>query len=97
MLKQAFQAWREELNNILHGIGYFGIYSYPGAYVKSAQGKVVCILLIYVDNMLMASESMVEIKRFKTEMALHFKIKDLNDYQQTLGTVVEDACVNEEF
>ena len=42
-------------------------------------------LLLYVDDMLIASRSMVRIKELKTELSREFDMKDLGNAQRILG------------
>lgn len=42
-------------------------------------------LLLYVDDMLIASQSMVKIKELKAELSREFDMKDLGKAQRILG------------
>ncbi|KAG8484503.1 hypothetical protein CXB51_023752 [Gossypium anomalum] len=52
--------------------------------VKLQEGTFI-YLLLYVDDMLIASKSKVEIERLKTQLNLEFEMKDLGEAKKILG------------
>ena len=54
-------------------------------YFKNFENGMFIILVLYVDNMLVASKSMVKIKRLKALLARAFDLKDLGAAKQILG------------
>ena len=54
-------------------------------YFKKLENGMFIILVLYVDNMLVASKSMVEINRLKAHLARAFDMKDLGETKQILG------------
>ena len=52
------------------------------------------ILVLYVDDMLVASKSMVEINRLKTQLARAFDMKDLGEAKQILGMEIHRDMKN---
>ena len=46
-------------------------------YFKKLENNMFILLVLYVDDMLIASKSMVEINRLETQLARTFDMKDL--------------------
>ncbi|KAG8480687.1 hypothetical protein CXB51_025275 [Gossypium anomalum] len=53
--------------------------------LKKLQEGIFIYLLLYVDDMLIASKSKVEIERLKTQLNLEFEMKDLGEVKKILG------------
>ena len=54
-------------------------------YFKRLENGMFIILVLYVDYMLIASKSMVEINRLKAQLARTFDMKDLGETKLILG------------
>lgn len=54
-------------------------------YVKVVTGGIYIYLLLYVDDMLVASKSMVEIEKVKKLLSGRFEMKDLGCARRILG------------
>ena len=54
-------------------------------YVKEVTGGIYVYLLLYVDDMLVASKSMVEIEKVKKLLSGRFEMKDLGCARRILG------------
>ena len=54
-------------------------------YFKKLENDMFIILVLYVDDMLVASKSMFEINRLKAQLARTFDMKDLGAANQILG------------
>ncbi|KAG8498395.1 hypothetical protein CXB51_006971 [Gossypium anomalum] len=52
---------------------------------KKLQEGIFIYLLLYVDDMLIASNSKVEIERLKTQLNLEFEMKDLGEAKKIIG------------
>ena len=87
-LKQAPRAWHQELTRILNDLGYKQTYTDPGVYFKSINESVTCILLIYVDDILILSPNKATVNEFKAELSKTVNIKDLGQCKQILGVTV---------
>jgi hypothetical protein len=57
-------------------------------YFESLENGTFIILVLYVDDMLVASQSMVEINRLKAQLTRMFQMKDLGATKQILGIEV---------
>ncbi|XP_073120187.1 uncharacterized protein [Henckelia pumila] len=54
-------------------------------YMKKDEGQVILYLLIYVDDILIASKSMAKILSLKQQLSSEFDIKDLGEAKRILG------------
>eukprot|EP00873_Tetraselmis_striata_P002262 jgi/Tetstr1/422526/TSEL_013336.t1 len=66
----------------------------PGAYVYWQGGQLICILVVYVDDMIFAFKDAVWAVDFKTAIGARFDIKDLGVCAWALGMVVEQDWDN---
>ena len=57
-------------------------------YFKQLNNGMFIILVLYVDDMLLASKSIEEINKLKTQMARTFDMKDLGAARQILGVEI---------
>ena len=55
------------------------------------------ILVLYVDNMLVASKSMVEINRLKAQLNSSFDMKDLGEEKQILSMKIHRDRKNDKL
>ena len=54
-------------------------------YCRKLQNGTFIYLLLYIDDMLIASKSVVEIDRLKAQLSKEFEMKDLGEVKKTLG------------
>jgi Reverse transcriptase (RNA-dependent DNA polymerase) len=52
------------------------------------KGKKICILIVYVDDIVLTSNDPVEMKRLKVSLAKEFEMKDLGELHYFLGIEV---------
>ena len=57
-------------------------------YTKQAKDGSLLILILYVDDMLIASRHMVEISALKSKMAKVFDMKDMGEASHILGMCI---------
>ena len=57
-------------------------------YFKKLENDIFIILVLYVDNILVARKIMVEINMSKDHLAMTFDMKDLGEEKQILGTEI---------
>eukprot|EP00873_Tetraselmis_striata_P010321 jgi/Tetstr1/430585/TSEL_020382.t1 len=69
--------------------GQWWVVSDPGAYVYWQGGQLICILVVYVDDMIFAFKDAVWAADFKTALGARFDIKDLGVCAWALGMAVE--------
>jgi histone deacetylase 1/2 len=87
-LKQAPRAWFSRLSSKLHALGFISSKTDTSLFLyhKSA---ITIYLLIYVDDIIVASSSDAAITALLEDLNVHFAIKDLGDLHFFLGTEVK--------
>eukprot|EP00873_Tetraselmis_striata_P007785 jgi/Tetstr1/428049/TSEL_018105.t1 len=88
-LKQSPRNWHNTLHKFLVCYGFQQLTSDPGAYVYWQGGQLICILVVYVDDMIFAFKDAVWAADFKTALGARFDIKDLGVCAWALGMAVE--------
>eukprot|EP00873_Tetraselmis_striata_P020669 jgi/Tetstr1/440933/TSEL_029202.t1 len=88
-LKQSPRNWHNTLHKFLVCYGFQQLKSDPGAYVYWQGGQLICILVVYVDDMIFAFKDAVWGADFKTALGARFDIKDLGVCAWALGMAVE--------
>ena len=83
-LKQAPRQWYKKFDSFMHRIGFKGCEVDHCCYVKSFDNSYI-ILLLYVDDMLIARFSIEEINNLKKQLSKQFAMKDLGAAKQILG------------
>ncbi|KAM0059035.1 putative RNA-directed DNA polymerase [Helianthus debilis subsp. tardiflorus] len=83
-LKQAPRQWYLKFDNFMGRVGYKRCDNDHCCYIKKFKGSYI-ILLLYVDDMLIAGSDMTEIKKLKKQMSKGFEMKDLGAANQILG------------
>ena len=87
-LKQSARAWNIKLDSVLKNIGFRKGKADPCFYTKKINNDVIHIL-VYVDDMILASENEEIIKETEDKLNEEFEIKSLGDIQCYLGIEVE--------
>lgn len=87
-LKQAGRAWYRKLNNYLSNLGLKNTEIDPCVYVNTKNNKLI-ILVIYVDDLLIAAEDIDTINDIKRSLSAKFKMRDLGHASHILGISVE--------
>eukprot|EP00873_Tetraselmis_striata_P038072 jgi/Tetstr1/458336/TSEL_004301.t1 len=88
-LKQSPRNWHNTLHKFLVCYGFQQLKSDPGANVYWQGGQLICILVVYVDDMIFAFKNAVWAADFKTALGARFDIKDLGVCAWALGMAVE--------
>uniref|UniRef100_A0A2N9GV50 Reverse transcriptase Ty1/copia-type domain-containing protein n=1 Tax=Fagus sylvatica TaxID=28930 RepID=A0A2N9GV50_FAGSY len=85
VLKQSSRQWYKWFDTFMIGHGYSrSEYDNCVYHRKLLDGSFV-YLLLYVDDMLIAVNNLVEINRFKTQLSGEFEMKDLGAVKKILG------------
>jgi len=87
-LKQAGREWYIRLNDYLTKIGAKNDASNPCVYVYGENENTV-IVLIYVDDLILASKNIDNLAKLKNKLKQEFHISDLSPISQILGINVE--------
>ena len=86
-LKQASKKWYEKLTSLLVAQGFKQANSYHSLFTKSSSSSFT-ILLVYVDDIILAGNSLSEFQTIKDILHNSFKIKDLGQLKYFLGLEV---------
>ncbi|CAL1375244.1 unnamed protein product [Linum trigynum] len=86
-LKQASRQWFAKLASSLLKNGFAQTASDYSMFVKRIQGRML-IVLVYVDDILIAGASLGDIEQLKLFLGREFKVKDLGDLKFFLGLEV---------
>eukprot|EP00253_Pinus_taeda_P025872 PITA_25872 len=84
-LKQSPRQWYKKFDSFMLSQKYVRSESDHCVYFKQLNNGIFIILVLYVDDMLLASKSIEEINRLKAQMARTFDMKDLGAARQILG------------
>ncbi|KAL2237238.1 UNVERIFIED_CONTAM: Retrovirus-related Pol polyprotein from transposon TNT 1-94 [Sesamum indicum] len=83
-LKQAPRQWYRKFDNFMLEIGFSRCNADHCCYVKRFN-EFFIILLLYVDDILIAGSNVKEINRLKDQLSTKFDMKDLGEARQILG------------
>ena len=83
-LKQAPRQWYKKFDSFMHRIGFKRCKVDHCCYVKFF-GNSYIILLLYMDDMLIARSSIEEINNLKGQLSKQFAMRDLGVAKQILG------------
>lgn len=83
-LKQASRQWYLKLSRTLLNMGFKKSHHDHTLFVKNTGGKYVAVL-VYVDDILVASNNDDAVKMFVTELESHFKLRNLGHAKYFLG------------
>ncbi|GJU52716.1 retrovirus-related pol polyprotein from transposon TNT 1-94 [Tanacetum coccineum] len=89
-LKQAPRQWYLKFDSFMQRAGYKRCAMDHCCYLKKV-GSSSIILLLYVDDMLVAGSDMAEIKKLKRQLSQEFEMKELGPAKQILGmSIIRD-------
>ncbi|KAK1412979.1 hypothetical protein QVD17_34637 [Tagetes erecta] len=86
-LKQASRQWNEKLTATLTEIGFEQSKNDYSLFTKK-HNKSLCILLVYVDDIIITGDNDIDLKAVKAQIMSKFKIKDLGELKYFLGIEV---------
>lgn len=89
-LKQAARQWHKHLDETIQRLGLTPTISDPCVYTAE-KGKSKILLLVYVDDILIASTDVEWIKRIKTSLGREFETKDLGPARYCLGIEIKQS------
>ena len=87
-LKQAGRSWNIKIDDTLRRLGFAALITDSCVYVYSS-GRVVVYIALYVDDLLLVSNSLPALTRLKADLAQQFSMKDLGEAQYVLGIQIE--------
>ena len=84
-LKQSLRQWYKRFDKFMKDQKYKKSKYDHCVYLRRLQNGSYIYLLLYVDDMLIAAKSQVEIDRLKAQLSKEFKMKDLGEAKKILG------------
>ncbi|CAM8987567.1 unnamed protein product [Rhodiola kirilowii] len=87
-LKQAPRQWYKKFDGFMHEIKFVRSEADHCCYFKKLDDGYI-ILLLYVDDMLIAGSSAQEVSKLKKKFSKRFAMKDLGEAKQILGMRIE--------
>ncbi|KAM0959035.1 hypothetical protein ACFX2C_024262 [Malus domestica] len=95
-LKQSPRQWYLRFDRFMRGQNYSRSQYNHCVYLKKLQDEFFVYLLIYVDEMLIASKNVEEIERLKKQMKNEFEMKYLGEVKKIIGIKInKDVCLNQ--
>ncbi|GKB59915.1 retrovirus-related pol polyprotein from transposon TNT 1-94 [Tanacetum coccineum] len=88
-LKQVPRCWYNRFDSFIRSIEYNILHSDPCAYFKRFGNNDFIILLLYVDDMLVAGPTKDRINKLKAQLASEFKMKDLGPANKSLWMQIQ--------
>lgn len=82
-LKQAPRQWYKKFDGFMKKTGYYKCNANPYCYFKRS-GSSYIMLLLYVDDMLVASSDLNEINKLKKQLSSKYEMKDLDAAKKIL-------------
>jgi Reverse transcriptase (RNA-dependent DNA polymerase) len=86
-LKQSPRAWFDRFSMEMKRLGYQQSNTDHTMFIQR-KGEKICILVVYVDDIVLTCNDSVEMKRLKASLAKEFKLKDLGELCYFLGIEV---------
>jgi transposase InsO family protein len=87
-LKQAARTWNKAIHKILREFGYIQSKHDKCLYMKG-DGHNICYILIYVDDLVIASRNESEINKIAKYIGSNFGLNDLGEIRYFLGIEIE--------
>jgi hypothetical protein len=88
-LKQAPRQWYKRFDTFVLGLGFKRSNFDTCLYCKGNGGENSLYLLLYVDDMILASHDIKEIELIKTKLKSEFEMKDLGPVRKILGIEIK--------
>jgi transposase InsO family protein len=83
-LKQAGRTWNQRIDTELKAKSFIPIVADPCVYVYR-RGSTIVIISLYVDDLLLCSDSLAQLERVKAELSASFQMEDLGEAHFVLG------------
>lgn len=87
-LKQSPRAWFEKFTRSVKNQGYTQAQSDHTMFVKHSKDGKIAVLIVYVDDIILTGDDLIEMERLKKSLASSFEIKDLGTLRYFLGMEV---------
>ena len=80
--------WKKKLDEVMKELRFEKANADECLYILREDGKIVLLVLVYVDDMALASKSTIFIRKFKNDLSKHFDITNLGELRVILGIQV---------
>jgi transposase InsO family protein len=87
-LKQASRAWYEKIHQALTSLGFKSLSADTCLYLRR-QGTAYTLIALYVDDLLIASNSKQGVNDLKRDLSRRFSMKDLGEAHYVLGIQID--------
>ena len=87
-LKQASRAWYQKMDQALQNLEFIRLYADPCINVLRTS-ELVIFLSLYVDDLLLVSNSLENLSHLKQQLSKKFEMKDLGEAHFVLGIQIE--------
>lgn len=87
-LKQSPRVWFEKFTQSVKRQGYTQGQSHHTMFTKQSKDGKMAVLIVYVDDIILTGDDMVEMDRLKRNLSSEFEIKDLGSLRYFLGMEV---------
>ena len=88
-LKQSPRQWNKKFDSFVRGIGFNKSYYDVCLYYEGNNSEDIIILLIYVDDMLIACKSLAKAVNLKKQLSIAFDMTDLGSASKILRMAIE--------
>lgn len=96
-LKQSPRQWYKRFDSFMIKQGFHRSSYDNCVYIQKLRGGDYIYLLLYVDDMLIASKSKVEIDKLKSKLGKEFETKDLGAAKKILGMEIRRERTNQKL
>lgn len=87
-LRQSGHNWKKKLKAVLTELGFEKAWADENLWILHESGRIVLLVLVYVDDMGVGGKTTVKVEWFKARMAENFDITDLGELAYILGIQV---------
>jgi len=91
-LKQSPRQWYKRFDSFIRGKRFTRSHYDLFVYYNKLPGGEYIYLLLYVNDMLIASKSRFAIDKLEKDLSTEFKMKDLGEVKKVLGMEIERDC-----
>lgn len=84
-LKQSPKQWNKRFDTFILSQGFVKGTFYSCVYRKNISNNIYILVLLYVDDILIASIDSLEIRKLKVALSKEFEMKDLGKARKILG------------
>jgi ribosomal protein S17E len=88
-LKQSGRNWHKKIDGWFRGYGFHPSSADPCLYVKFESSGEVLVIVLYVDDLIIASNSRTMTDKFKQNISREFSMKDLKELDWILGMAIK--------